>query len=220
MDTLVTEELQLTVDDVREVLDAQFKGDDGLYTDAAFVAKFVDESQRKFTVSYLASGEGQVRTAGYKPGAGDEVKPGAWGTSADNRKVPADGSTITGAEAQASEGYQCDGWFLRTTGDDGVTDTAVTQAAVLSREDVAGLFTTEGEGCKLTGDVTFVAKFSPKTEARFAVTYGTDGNGEVRTLGTVEDGEEVGFGEWGASASNTDIVALITAGVTGVQARS
>ncbi len=224
VDVLVTEGLQLTAAEVIEVLDERFVNDEGLYTDATFVAKFVDESQRKFTVAYAASGEGQVRTAGYTVGEGDSattVQPGEWGKSAANLKVPRDGSAITGANAQPAEGYQCDGWFLVTTAEDGsTTEEEVTTDPTLTRETITGLFTEEEKGCQLEADVTFVAKFSPKTTQRYTVTYASDGNGEVRTLGTPgEDGEEQGAGSWGASATNAGIVALITDGVTGAKAQ-
>ncbi|WP_026517505.1 InlB B-repeat-containing protein, partial [Butyrivibrio sp. MC2021] len=130
---------------------------DGLHDDTTFEARFVLDVNDTYKVEYKTDGNGTA-------------------TPAEESHQVLDTASITGSKAEANPGYVFDGWYK---GDEKIAGAGETIAPAFvidnldKRED--------GLPAKVT---TFTARFKLDENAKFTVTYLTDGNG------TATPGEE------------------------------
>lgn len=188
-------------------LAAQFvaKNADGLYANTTFVAKFKDESQRTFRITYTAEGDGAVRT--FRTEAAPDGAEGGTvvvldgpAQSLTTPKMPCSSDDgLIGGEALPDTGYRFIGWFVREEGPLGQPlDRLVGATAQLDATALAQVLPTDDAGRYL--DAAFIAKFAAETEATYTVTYA------AAEGGAVDPGK------------NADLMALSTKGVTGAVA--
>uniref|UniRef100_UPI0003B587BE InlB B-repeat-containing protein n=1 Tax=Butyrivibrio sp. AE3009 TaxID=1280666 RepID=UPI0003B587BE len=123
---------------------------DGLHDDTTFEARFVLDVNDTYKVEYKTDGNGTA-------------------TPAEESHQVLDTASITGSKAEANPGYVFDGWYK---GDEKIAGAGETIAPAFvidnldKRED--------GLPAKVT---TFTARFKLDENAKFTVTYLTDGNG-------------------------------------------
>ncbi|WP_035773631.1 InlB B-repeat-containing protein, partial [Butyrivibrio sp. VCD2006] len=144
-ETKVSEDAALTLDALKDYLE---KDADGLYADTSFTAKFVENPEAKYTVTYKSesAAKGSVTNS----------------SDADIQKLGTEG--ITGSTAQPATGYKFEGWYKG--------ETKVSAEAVLDADTVIANLNTDNDN--LYDDTEFEARFEADPDQTYTVTYVAD----------------------------------------------
>ena len=161
---LVSTEAKLT----KTVIEGKLNNaEDGVtYADTEFEARFIEDDEALYTVSYVAEEGGSVTNA----------------QDANIQKLGTDG--INGSTANPAAGYVFDAWYKG--------ETKVSESAALTLEAMKEYLEKDEDGLHV--DITFIAKFVADEENTYTVTYTSESaakgsvnpteNANIQVLGT------------------------------------
>ncbi|MDC7294617.1 InlB B-repeat-containing protein, partial [Butyrivibrio sp. DSM 10294] len=133
------------------------KDDRGFYQDITFIAMFVPDKTKTYTVAYES--EDETKGTVTKASQSDQVLSN---------------TAIIGSEAQEKPGYKFVGWYRV---DDNQQETPVSTDKELTNEALKGFIKKDSDG--LYTDTTFRAHFEIDSSKTYVVNYYSKGNGTV-----------------------------------------